>query len=272
MVDGSNCDKVMRILYSNEISTRDPRMKKVIVVYDKLEEEVEYPLIGGVAYLPLYGSDYAVFLEDADGNRYSEGIPFENEKLMLAGHLNQYVQPFIQKGQENLELFLCEIEKSTYTITMENVGRYKELADSGQVRKKCRTLIRECLIRFYYDNDFERQLSEYIDDVDLRELSTAERSKMFELMVMSGNYDKAYELVKSFGTYKLDARIIMRMCGRLMDRESFEDIEVNSRIAWFAFKQSKYDEQLLTFLVRNFNGTLRQMRDLWKTAKTMNID
>ncbi len=272
MVDASNCDKVMRVLYSNEIRTSDPRMKKVIVVYDKLEHEVEYPLSQGKCYVPLYGSDYAVLLEDGEGNRYSEGIPFENEKLMLAGHLNQYIQPFIQNGQENLELFLCEIEKSTYTITMENVGRYKELADSGQVRKKCRTLIRECLTRFYYDNDFERQLSEYIDDIDLEELTTQERGNMFELMVMSGNYDKAHELIRRFGTYKLDARVVMRMCGRLMDREAYEDNEINSQIAWYAFKQSKYDEQLLSYLVKNYNGTTRQMRDLWKAAGSYDID
>ncbi len=272
MVDSGNCDKVMRVLYSNEIRTDNPRMKKAVIVYDKLEEEIEYPLVNGVAYVPLYGTDYAVFVEDAEGCRYAGGIPFINEKLMLAGHLGQYIQPFIQNGQENLELFLCEIEKSSYTITMENVGRYKELAESGQVRKKCRMKIRESLIRFYYDNDFERQLSEYIDDVDLGELSTTERSNMFELMVMSGNYDKAYELTKRFGMYKLDARIVMRMCGRLMDRESFEDSEFNSQVGWYAFRHSKYDEQLLTFLVKNYNGTTREMRDLWKAANSSNID
>ncbi|WP_026669020.1 DUF5717 family protein [Butyrivibrio sp. AE3006] len=272
MVDASNCEKVMRIIYSNEIKTKDPRMKKVIVVYDKLEEELSYSLVNGAAFLPLYGSDYAVFLEDGEDHRYAEGIPFNNEKLMLAGHISQYVQPFIQKGKESLELFLCELEKSTYTITMENVGRYKELADSGQVRKKCRTLIRECLIRFYYDNDFERQLSEYLDEVNLTELTTAERGAMFELMVMSGNYDKAYQLCKRFGMYKLDPRIVMRMCGRLMDKEGFEDSEENSLIAFYAFKNSKYDEQLLSYLVRNYNGTLREMRDLWKAAASFSID
>ena len=272
MVDASNCDKLMRVVYSNEICTDDPRMKKVIVVYDKLEEEVEYPLINGRAYVPLYGTDYTVLLEDSEEHRYAEGLPFINEKLILAGHLGQYMQPFIQNGQEKLELFLCEIEKNTYTITMDNVDRYKELADSGQVRKKCRTLIRECLIRFYYDNDFERQLAEYMDEVDLGELTTTERSNMFELMVMSGNYVKALDLTRHYGTYKLDARIVMRMCGRLTDHEALEDDELNSQIAWYAFKNSKYDEQLITFLTKNYIGTTRQMRDLWKAANSLKID
>jgi len=272
MVDASNCDKVLRVLYSNMIRTDDKRMKKVIVVYDKLEESLEYPLVNGVAYVPLYGTDYAVFLEDDHGNRYAEGIPFENEKLMLAGHLGQYAIPYIQKGPESLELFLCELEKNTYTITMENVGRYRELAESDMVRETCRSRIRESLIRFYYDNDFERQLSEYMDEIQLMDLPTSDRAGMFELMVMSGNYDKAYDLIKNFGTYKLDARIVMRMCGRLMDKEMFDNSEYNSRIAWYSFKQSKYDEQLLTYLCANYSGTVREMRDLWKAANSFGID
>ncbi|WP_029320864.1 DUF5717 family protein [Butyrivibrio sp. AE3004] len=272
MVDASNCDKVMRILYSNEIKTDNDRMTKVIVVYDKLEKEVEYPLVSGVAYVPLYGSDYSVFLSDVDDYRFAEGIPFSNSKLMLVGQLASYAVPYIQKGQVSIDLFLGELEKNSYTITMENVGRYRELAESPQIRGICRRRIRESLIRFYYDNNFERQLSEYMDEVELDKLGTADRSNMFELMVMSGNYEKAYNLVSRFGTYKLDPRVVMRLCGRLLDNDSLECTEDNSRIAWYAFAQSKYDDQLIAFLTESYTGTIKEMRDLWKTAVSTGID
>ncbi|WP_026509657.1 DUF5717 family protein [Butyrivibrio sp. LC3010] len=272
MVDASNCDKVMRILYSNEIKTDNLRMTKVIVVYDKLQEEVEYPLVNGSAFVPLYGSDYSVFLADVDDHRFAEGIPFINAKLMLVGQLASYVVPYIQKGPESIDLFLCELEKSAYTITMENVGRYRDLADNPQVREICRRRIRESLIRFYYDNNFERQLSEYMDEVEMDKLGTTDRTNMFELMVMSGNYTKAYNLVSRFGTYKLDPRVVMRLCGRLLDNDALESNEDNSKIAWYAFSQSKYDDQLITFLAGCYNGTIKQMRDLWKTADSTGID
>ncbi len=272
MVDASNADKVIKILYSNEIKTDNKRMTKVIVVYDKLEKEVEYQLAGGVAYVPLYGSDYSVFLSDAEDIRFAEGIPFVNSKLMLVGQLASYAVPYIQKGQESVELFLCEIEKNAYTITMENVGRFRELAGNPQIRGVCRRHIRESLIRFYYENNFERQLSEYMDEVTMEDLGTADRSSMFELMVMSGNYDKAYNLIRRFGTHKLDPRIVQRLCGRLMDNESFEGSEENAKIAWYAFSHGKYDEQLLTFLAANYYGTVKDMRDLWKTAGNVGVD
>ncbi len=272
MVDAGNCDKVMRILFSNEIKTDNKRMVKVVVVYDKLEQELEYPLANGVAYVPLYGSDYSVFLVDADDNRFSEGIPYINSKLMLVGQLASYAVPYIQKGQESIELFLCEIEKSAYTITMENVGRYRALASDPQIRSICRQHIRESLIRFYYDNNFERQLSEYMDEVDTEKLSTPDRTSMFELMVMSGNYTMAYKLVSRFGTYKLDPRVVMRLCGRLMDNESFENTEENAKIAWYAFSHSKYDGQLINFLCESYTGTVKDMRDLWKIAEAQGAD
>ncbi|WP_026529083.1 DUF5717 family protein [Butyrivibrio sp. VCD2006] len=272
MVDASNCDKVLKILYSNEIRTDNKRMNRVIVVYDKLEQEVEYPLNQGVAYVPLYGSDYSVFLADADDNRFAEGIPFVNQKLMLVGQLASYAIPYIQKGQESVELFLCEIEKNSYTITMENVGRFRELAGDPKIRTVCRRNIRESLIRFYYENNFERQLAEYMDEVTMEDLGTADRSSMFELMVMSGNYDMAYNLVRRFGTHKLDPRIVMRLFGRLMDNDALENTEENAKIAWYAFSHAKYDEQLLTFLAENYFGTVKEMRDLWKTANNQGIE
>lgn len=272
MVDAGNCDKVMRILFSNEIRTDNKRMTKVIVVYDKLEKELEYPLNSGIAYVPLYGSDYSVLLADADDNRYAEGISFINSKLMLVGQLASYAVPYIQKGQESIELFLCELEKNTYTITMENVGRYRELAENPQIRDICRQRIRESLIRFYYDNNFERQLAEYLDEVDTEKLSTSDRTAMFELMVMSGNYDMAYKLATRFGTYKLDPRVVMRLCGRLMDNDSFENSETNAKIAWHAFSHSKYDDQLIGYLCESYTGTVKEMRDLWKIASAQGVD
>ena len=94
---------------------------------------------------------------------------------MLPGKLAGYAIPYIQKGKENLDLFLCDLGRNAYTIDMNNVGRYRDLAESEMVRKRCRDEIRNNLIRFYYDNDFTRQLTEYLQNIDPEGLTTKER-------------------------------------------------------------------------------------------------
>lgn len=272
MVDSANASKVLTILYTSEIRTADPRVNGIVVVYDKCEREMRYPVSGGMAYVPLYGSDYAVLLTDQEGNRYCSSIAYTNIKLMLGGKLSGYAIPYIQKGKENLDLFLCDLGKNAYTITMDNVERYRDLAESDLVRASSRKEIRNNLVRFYYDNDFTRELSEYLLDIDPSTLSSRERNEMLELLVLSGLYDRAIEWVKSYGTYGIDPRVILRLCVRMLDRGALEAGQKELEIAHFAFKNGKYDEQLLNFLSANFLGTVKEMRDIWKAAESFGLD
>lgn len=272
MVDASNCAKVLSVLYTNEIVVNNKDASRIIVIYDKCEQEIEYPLSNGKAYVPIFGSDFSIVISDKKGDRYCVGMTYEMNRLMIAGNLASYATPYIQKGQESLELFLCELGKSAYSITMENVGRYRELATSSLVRQSCRDDIRNNLIRFYYDNDFIRQLTEYINDIDPQKLKTGERNEILELMVLTGIYDRALEWLKRFGTYGVDARTIVRLYGRLLDRDLCRGDYEEVTIAHYAFSKGKNDEQLIAYLVRNFEGTVKEMRDIWRAASAYGID
>ena len=272
MVDAANAAKVLYVVSTAEIKTSDKRVNSVCVVYDKCEKEMRYPVVDGKCYVPLYGTDYTVLLTDRDDNRYAASIPYSNVKMMVPGKLTSYAVPYIQKGQENLDLFLSDLGKNAYNIDMENVGRYRDLAESELVRAKYRNDIRSNLIKFYYDNDFTRQLTEYLVNVDPLNITSTERNELLELMVMAGLYEKALEWVKAYGTHSIDAKILMRMCGRMLDRGIYENGEQEVEIAYCAFSQSKYDEQILAYLVENFNGTIKEMRDVWKAAESFKLD
>jgi hypothetical protein len=272
MVDAANASKVLSSIYTAEFKTSDKRVNGICVVYDKCRGEMHYPLVDGHGYVPLYGSDYAVFLTDHDDNRYAVSIPYTSTKLMLAGKLAGYAIPYIQKGKENLDLFLCDLGRNAYTIDLENVARYRDLAESELVRKSCRNEIAGNLVRFYYDNDFTRQLSEYLIGIDPEDLTSASRAEMLELMVLSGIYEKAMDWVKTYGTFGIDPRVILRLCVRLLDRDALDNGAKELEIAFYAFRSGKYDEQLLNFLIANYNGTAREMRDIWKAAESFGLD
>ncbi len=272
MVDAANASKVLNVVYTAEIRTDDPRVNTVCVIYDKCEKEIRYPVTDGRAYVPLYGSDFTVLLTDRDDNRYAVSIPYTNVKMMMPGKLSGYAIPYIQKGRENLDLFLCDLSKNAYTIDMNNVGRYRDLAESEFVRLKYKNEIRNNLIRFYYDNDFTRQLTEYLVNITPMDISNAERNELLELMVLAGLYDKALEWIKAYGTYSLEPKIILRLCDRMMDRGIYPTGDAEIEIAYYAFSNKKYDEQLLNYLVANFRGTIKEMRDVWKAADSFGLD
>jgi hypothetical protein len=95
---------------------------------------------------------------------------------------------------------------------------------------------------------------------------------MLELRVLSGIYEKAMDWVKTYGTFGIDPRVILRLCVRLLDRDALDNGAKELEIAFYAFRSGKYDEQLLNFLIANYNGTAREMRDIWKAAESFGLD
>lgn len=272
MVTKDNAAQVLAVLHMNRIRVADPRISEVVVIYDKLLQERRYPVTGGEARVPLYGSEYSVLLEDKDHHRYAEGIEFDMDKLMIPGRLTQMVAPLIGEGEEYIDLFLCEQGGGIYSINMENARGFRMLASSDQLEMECRKEIRQQLIRFYHENDFTRQLAEALQEEDPSELPAARRNELLELMVLYGSADRALLWLKRFGTFGIDARIIMRLCNRMPDPQAYHGDRAVHEIVFYAFQKGRYDAAVLEFLVAAFSGTIREMRDIWKATASFEVD
>ncbi len=274
MVDSSNASAILSAIHTCEISVseNDFDITEVVVIYDKCSSEITYPVMDGKAYVPLYGSEYTVMLADRQNNCYVVTVPFETEKLMISGKTARYTEPYISADKQNTEMFLAELGKSAYTITMENVERYRLLAEAPIVRDTSRSEIRQNLIRFYYDNDFDRQLTDYLLALEPERLTGKERGEMLELMVLTGLYDSSVQWLKRFGTHGVDIRTIVRLCGRMPEAESYYHDKTFTEIVFYAFRKGKYDEEVLRFLLQSFDGTVREMRDIWKASEGFGID
>ena len=70
----------------------------------------------------------------------------------------------------------------------------------------------------------------------------------------------------------LDAKLIMRLCSQMiaLDIEKYDDILV--MLTYQAFSAGKYDENVLKYLVKHYNGTVKEMRNIWKAARAFGVD
>ncbi|WP_026507574.1 DUF5717 family protein [Butyrivibrio sp. MC2013] len=272
MVDSGNASRLLTLMHTAGITVEDPAISSVIVVYDKCRKLVRYSVRSRHAEIPLYGSEYTLLFGDDKGNIFASSIEYKVRKYMRAGDLPALTIPYIQKGRENLDLFLCELGRSAYTISLENAERYRDLADSDLISDDVRAEIRSGLIRFYYDNDFIRQLKEYLEALAPELLQPRQRSEMLELMVLTGMYDKALDWIRKFGCTDVDPKIIMRLVNRAFDQDADSDDPALAEIAWYSFRRGKYDEAELIYLCATFNGSVREMRDLYRASRSFGID
>ena len=272
MVNAENASKLLSLLYMNEIKVGRSDITELIVVYDKCRSQMRYKIVDRKAYVPLYGSEYTLILSDDKNHRFCSSVEYEVKKMVSSTSLSELTVPYIQKGTANLDLFLSELSKSAATVTLENAERYRDLVESDVIREDVRAQIRSELIRFYYDNDFMRQLTEYLEALSPDNLNAWQRNEMLELMVLTGMYDKSLDWIKRYGCYKVDPKIIMRLCGRSFDVDASGTDQKMSEISWYAFSKGKYDEATLEFLCKNYQGTVREMRDLYKAAESFGIE
>ena len=122
MIMGDNATMLADILFTELITVDNQDMTHAVIVYDKLKTQFIYPLIGGKAYVPLYGSNFTILLEDRYGNRYVESVPYILEKLLIPGKLAKQAAPFVGPHLA-LDMYICEGDRDYIVITEDNVSR-----------------------------------------------------------------------------------------------------------------------------------------------------
>lgn len=271
LVNKESAAELAPLLFTHLISTENKELRYVIVGYAISKKEHRYPISDGRAMVPLYGDDYKILLEDGRGNRYTVSVPFRTERMMLPGKLLAAVSPFVT-DQPGIDIYMCEGNKSFMDITRENVDRFRHIAAAAYIEEERRNEICLKLIHYYYEQDYMRELDGYLEDITPEGINDRERNEIIRFMVIRGMYDKAFLWIKKFGVHGADIKTLVRLCSRVISRDGFVEDRQMTQIVYFAFARGKYDGNLISYLVCFYNGTLKQMRDIWRAAEAFEVD
>ncbi len=244
---------------------------RVVLVYEKERSERVVQVPGREMYLPVYGSDVKIFLEDGDGNRYCGENDYILERLMLPDKTAQMIAPYVTEAEE-FSLWLCERGRVLAAINEENEAGMKKLANSELYAESLQKEIRMRLIHYYYDNDSVRKLDELLSEIKPEQISNADFAQVIRFFVIRDMCEKAYEWIKLRGVQGIEAKIIMRLCSRLIAIEPERREKALTQLCFIAFESGKYDENILKYLVVNHQGTLQEMRSIWKAAGAFGIE
>lgn len=271
MINEETANALSRLLFINQIETRRMDMRKVIVYHVRAAEEKEYPVYGGKAQVPLFDSNYTLLFEDGEQNRYQASVSYTMEKFMISGKTAKMIAPFVT-GQIGYAAYVCECSNHYVNITEDNVFFFLQLLNSEEIEEGYKKEISLKLVQFYYDADRIRELDDYLEAVEPRLFEPKERGKMVHFLVMRGFYEKAYEWIRIYGMETLDAKVLVHLCDRLLEREEYAGEALMCAAVMRAFRRGKYNEALLEYLMREFNGMTKELRDIWKAAEAFDLD
>ncbi len=259
------------LLFMHRIYVDNPNVKNIVVIHEKVNGESSYPVVNCVSMIPIYGSEYKLFLQDEYGNRFTKSIHYENKQLMEPKRQLDYVSGYMQ-GRLSFDIYLCEVEKNYVVISQDNVKRFKNLAESPLIVEGFKKEIRTKLLRFYYDNDMIGELDAFLEDIEADQMEASERAEFIKYLISRGMFDKAYYWIKSYGVTDVDPKSVARLVSKRIVSREFEYDEFLVNVAHYIYKNMKYDENILRYLMVNYDGKVSELRKLWKSAVELELE
>jgi len=261
------------LLFMQDITVDSDAVRQVVLIYPYGATETAFPVTGRRAQVPVYDGECRIVLEDGGRNRYTASISHRMEPLVTTGRLFDLASPFIREHL-GYALHVCYDNGNDPDIREENAGQFRYLADSAFLTEKRRQEIRIGLVKFYYEKDRMWELDDYLFSLRPEQIAAEDRKEIVRMMVLRGMYREAYEWVHHTGPYRIDVKTLVRLASRLLTsgEQNQEEDAFLTGILLYVLKKRKYDEQILRYLVHFFNGSIKDMRDIWKAADNFGVD
>lgn len=259
------------LLFMHRIYIDNPKIVSVIVIHEKINGESIYPVENHVCMLPIYGNEYTLLLQDAEGNRFTRSIPYENRQLMIPEKLLPFIGTYME-GRLSFDIYQCQLDRGYIAITQDNEKRFKALSESEQVIEDFKKEIRTKLLRFYYDNDMIGELDSFLEEIEPYGMETEERAEFIRFMISRGMFEKAYQWLRRFGLSGVNLKSVARLVSRRIAMVQFAREEFLVNVAFYVFENSRYDENVLSYLMLHFEGKTSQLKNIWKAARELELD
>lgn len=269
--DEEMANHFVQMVFKYRISTQREDVRNVVVVHEQLKEEKFYPVVDKQAYASVYTGDFCILLEDEHNNRSVVSQELQLEPVLLYKKLLYLLENFKIRHLGFL-LYLCEDRKTYAVVDESNVDVFSSLLLSTQVTDAYKQGIGRRLLQFYFDHDYMNELKEVLFKIQLHNVHPEDQDDVLQYMLVLELYDLAYEFVLSHGIENVSAKTLSRICLRQLEQTQGK---LNGNLLWLCFevfKKGKAGDEITSYLVEYFDGTLKQMKDIWLVAKEKKVE
>ena len=102
-------------------------------------------------------------------------------------------------------------------------------------------------------------------------VSLKERKKLIHYLVIRGFYEKAYDFIRIYGPEHVEPKDLVRISTYMLEESRGEE----DILLWYiytAFTKDKYNPLMIQYLVRNYRGSSKSMRNIFKAASEFELE
>ncbi len=261
----------LRLLFMAQVDVEMDGIRYVAVVNEHLKEEMRYPVYRKKAIVPMIGTERTLLLEDEEGNRFADGRLFHDRMLLQKP---SDLEKMMEQAEISLDLALYRAEESGESVFADerNERFLYWLSAEEALTEEYRIEIMVKLAEYYFENDMLVSLDDLLLRFDPFVLSGEQREICIHIMVARGFYDKALEWVRNCGIESAGDKTLLRLCDRVLMRTDFEYEPELLKICNGIFCRGIYDETTLQYLLMYKEGSLAELKALWRAADSFDMD
>ncbi len=268
MLTRSLVKNLVRILFTFEVTTKNPMMRSVLVVHDNMNKAQETPLVDGRAKVQIYTPNARIFLVDREGNRYASTSLYRAERFLDSPLLIRYCRETFPSQPELALYFTAKDEQADQdTLTYYKMAqRMEDLTDD--FREACQGKV----IAYYLEHPREQDTYTYLKSLRPGEMSGEVKGDLLLLMTREGMYEEAFDLLRRFGGERAEVSCLVRICSQTVLAREYEEDEVLLSYCYQCFALGKYDDNILTYLLMYYDGPIEGMKHLWAVGQRNEMD
>ncbi len=271
MATPDNIRQFAEIVFYNKIRVTDDDIVNVVVLDDRLKEEMVYPVSGKSAYVLLFSNEHTILLEDTAGNRYFGTREYQTECYFFP---RRFIPLLSEHAKDSIpyNLFACGDNKELFALTAKNANRCRYLVDCEVLDDEYREQMRMSLLTYYFDQDDNANLEEMLTSVELSHIPVKNRGEVVKYLSIHGMYEKAYRFTLAFGPENVEAKTIVRFARGLIEENIRTGDDEFTCMLYSAYERGKYNQEVLEYLVRHYKGLSKNLRNVWRAAASFDLD
>lgn len=267
-------EQLLKLAFANELVADKEDFKYCIVRHDGIKKQERFPFKGKTAMIMLYSDDHVILFEDERGLCHYMETGYETRPLLGFERMN-----ILLKNCETTNFGAC-----FHKYSMEPVERIKEAKEFEPAAKAYRWLLEQDelteqfkkemagkLLRSYVRLELWEQLEEYLQSLNIWDFEGTDRAEFINILCERGLYEKAFECACTYGYERVERKVMARLCQFVIEAADGGYDEKLVKLTYKVFESGKYTETMVNYLVSWFNGTVKQMRNIWKTAVAMEV-
>ena len=271
MIEEKTAQQLSSIIFAHEIHLTCPEIRNVVVCQPGNRMETIYPITGKSACFALYDNDCLVILEDGNGDRYVQGIPYTLDKLMVPGRYIRQVAAQV-KNSPPLDLYLYHSRELPKEPEEEQEARWLRIWNCEELELPVRREACLQLMQYYYRTDQKQKLDDYLEGLSEELLGQQELREAVRYMVIRNRCEQAYRWLCDYNLYDLDSKVMVHLTEQIIQNREYARDEQLLKLSELIFQEKKYDSTILRYLCLHYQGLSKDMRSIWKAARSYDVD